>query len=426
MSQELHHIVVVGGGAGGLELVTQLGNTLGRQRKAKITLIDQKLTHIWKPLLHEIAAGTLDPHSEEINYFAHAAQHHYQFVLGSLCEVMTGQKQIQIRPAHTPQDAPLQTLNYDTLILAVGSVSNDFNTEGAQAYCHFLDNRTQADQFQKDLLHIYLDAQSSGQPEQLNIAIIGAGATGVELAAQLVEAKQNFFHYGLNRIHPDQVNIILIEAAERILPALPEKMAQNTLKQVQALGIDVLTGHRVKKVSEHEIYFQDNTALKTDLKVWAAGIQAPDVLARLHGFEKDRLNRLKVHATLQTFSHPDIFALGDCAHCQLEADQPALGPRAQVASQQASFLVRAMTARVASRPLPMFHFSDKGSLVSLSRNKAVGQLLGQVNIQGTLAKSLYISLYRLHQAAIFGYGQAGALTVRDFVTRRVRPKIKLH
>ena len=423
MAQELHHIVVVGGGAGGLELVTRLGNSLGKQAKAKITLVDQNLTHVWKPLLHEIAAGTLDPYSEEVNYFAHAARHHYQFVSGSLCNVLPEKKQIQLCSATGKN---LKTLSYDTLVLAVGSVSNDFNTEGAKEYCYFLDNRAQADQFQKDLLNTYLDAQYSQQPNHLNIAIIGAGATGVELASQLVEAKENFYRYGLNHIHPDLVKITLIEAADRILPALPEKVAENTLRQIKTLGIEVLTGHKVQHVAKDHISFQDGSALQTDLNIWAAGIKAPQVIEQLEGFEKDHLNRIKVYATLQTYSYPDIFAFGDCAHCQLEAGQPPLGPRAQVASQQANFLVRALTARIAERPIPMFHFSDKGSLISLSQNKAVGQLLGQINVQGSVAKGLYISLYRLHQANIYGYSQAGALTVRDFVTRRIRPQIKLH
>ncbi|WP_425917831.1 NAD(P)/FAD-dependent oxidoreductase [Acinetobacter sp. TSRC1-2] len=430
----LHKIVIVGGGAGGLELATQLGNTLGKSNKAKITLVDQKLTHIWKPLLHEIAAGTLNPHAEETNYFSHASKHHYEFVLGSFIEIDRAAKQITLETAQLskpdrtkPDETPKSIhLDYDTLIIAVGSTSNDFNTEGVKQYCHFLDSRKQADVFQQDLLHLYLEAQNHKTTRALNIAIIGAGATGVELAAELFQAKQTFFKYGLNKIDPKNVNITVIEAADRILPALSETIAKHTSHQLEQFGIKVLTKHRVAKVDEDKVYFADGTSIDAELKIWAAGIKAPVVLEQLKDFEKDNIHRLKVYATLQTLSDPNVFAFGDCAHCQPTADEPVLGPRAQVASQQASFLVDAMKARIQGKSQPMFKFSDKGSLVSLSHNKAVGELLGQVNVQGFIAKSMYVSLYRLHQAAIHGYTHAGILTAKDFVTRKTGPKIKLH
>ena len=425
-----HRIVIVGGGAGGLELATQLGETLGKSGQAHITLVDQKLTHIWKPLLHEIAAGTLNPHAEETNYFSHAAAHHYHFVLGTFVDLDREAKEIILETDYFSKKAqPKQKKNisYDTLVLALGSTSNDFNTEGVAQYCHFLDSRQQADVFQQDLLHLYLNAQNQTSSRELKIAIIGAGATGVELAAELVIAKQNFFKYGLNKIDPNKVKITLIEAADRILPALSEKIAEHTMEQLNRLGIEVLTSHRVAKVDEDQIYFADGSSLEAEIKVWAAGIKAPEVLAKLKELEKDNINRLKVYATLQTLSDPDIFVFGDCAHCQPEADQPVLGPRAQVASQQAAFLVRALKAHIKGESyLPMFKFSDKGSLVSLSQNSAVGELLGQVNVQGFVAKSMYVSLYRIHQATIHGYTHAGLLTAKDFVTRKIAPKLKLH
>lgn len=425
-----HKIVIVGGGAGGLELATQLGQSLGKNGKAQITLIDQKLTHIWKPLLHEIAAGTLNPHEEETNYFAHAAANHYEFVLGTFKNIDRETKQILVETEYFSkkvQPTKNRNIDYDTLVLALGSTSNDFNTEGVKQFCHFLDSREQADIFQQDLLHLYLNAQNEADSRELKIAIIGAGATGVELAAELVSAKNNFHKYGLNKIDPNKVKITLIEAADRILPALSSKVAEHTMKQLKQLGIEVLTQHRVAKVDEEHIYFADGSSLEAEVKVWAAGIKAPEVLTQLEGLERDNIHRLKVYATLQTTADQNIFAFGDCAHCKPRADEPVLGPRAQVASQQASFLVNSLRLRANGQTqLPMFVFSDKGSLVSLSENKAVGELLGQVNVQGFVAKSMYVSLYRLHQATILGYTQAGVMTVKDFVTRKISPKIKLH
>jgi NADH:ubiquinone reductase (H+-translocating) len=429
-----HKIVIIGGGAGGLELATQLGNSLGKSSKADITLVDQKLTHIWKPLLHEIAAGSLNVHQEEVNYFAHAAKHYYQFVLGRFVAVDRHNKIVSVQSEQWAKQAAngdslthtTTTLEYDTLILALGSTSNDFNTEGVKQYCHFLDNLEQAQKFQQDLLHVYLDAQHLPDARELNIAIIGAGATGVELAAELIHAKDSFYQYGLTKIDPTKVKISVIEAADRILPALNSKTSEHTQEQLEQLGIQVLTNHRVAKVDTDYVYFADGSKLSAELKVWAAGIKAPEVLNHFTEFEKDRLNRLHVFATLQTTIDPDIFAFGDCAHCQPVANEPPLAPRAQVASQQASFLVRAMKARVSSRPLPMFRFSEKGSLVSLSQHSAVGELLGKINIHGVVAKSMYVSLYRVHQANIHGYTHAGLLTAKDLVTKNIGPKIKLH
>lgn len=425
----IHHIVIVGGGAGGLELATQLGDSLGKSKKAKITLIDQRLTHIWKPLLHEIAAGTLNASNEETNYFAHAAKHHYEFILGRLESVNNQAKTLSLsktRNSKNSQNNENFELSYDTLILAVGSVSNDFNTEGVADYCHFLDTPDQAQIFQQDLLHLYLDAQNQPDQRELHIGIIGAGATGVELAAELIQAKQKFYRYGLNNINPDKVKISLIEGADRILPALSESIANHSTLQLTAMQVDVLTKKRVEKVDAEFIYFNDGTKLPAELKVWAAGIKTPPIIQALDGFEKDRMGRLHVYATLQTKSDPNIFAFGDCAYCILDAREAALGPRAQVASQQASFLAEAMKDRIAARSLPMFNFSEKGSLVSLSENKAVGELFGQVNVQGFVAKSMYVSLYRLHQATIYGYVQAGLLTAKDFMAKKIVPKIKLH
>jgi len=200
-NSKLHHIVIVGGGAGGLELVTQLGDLLGKKKKARITLVDMKLTHVWKPLLHEIAAGTMSISDEEINYYAHAAKHHYEFVLAKLENVDPSKKTIQLSKVqqgkYEAQNEQLD-LAYDTLVLAVGSVSNDFNTPGVYEHCHYLDSLQQAEVFQQDLLQLYLDAQNSDAQRELKIAIIGAGATGVELSAELVQAKHNFYKYGPN------------------------------------------------------------------------------------------------------------------------------------------------------------------------------------------------------------------------------------
>lgn len=425
--QKKHHIVIVGGGAGGLELATQLGQRIGKKKNIRITLVDSSLTHIWKPLLHEIAAGTLNGANEELNYFAHAKKNNYQFKLGYLHAIDKEQQQLVLAPLiqNGVTLAAERRIDYDTLILAIGSTSNDFATPGAQQFCHFLDNRQQADLFQKQLLNLYLQAHAQTREKPLNISIIGAGATGVELAAELYQAAQDFHHYGLDGIDPNKVSIAIIEAAPRILPALSEKVAQSATQRLKKYGIHVYTNHRVEKIDAEHVYCEDNQVFESHLKVWAAGIKAPTVTKNF-GLSLDKIGRIKVYATLQSIDDPNIFAFGDCAHCQPVAYQPALGPRAQVASQQAHFLVDAILAKIKAKAQPMFIFNDKGSLVSLSKNSAIGQLMGNVHVEGFFAKTMYQSLYRIHQAEVLGYTRASLLTARDFFGKGSSPLVKLH
>ena len=199
MNTHAHRIIIVGGGAGGLELATSLGHKLGRHGLARIILVDACLTHIWKPLLHEVAAGTINSYEDELNYFAHGAKNNFEFQLGRMDRIDRERKRIHLAALTDAADAeiaPGRDVSYDTLIIAIGSTANDFGTPGAREHCVFLDSRAQADRFQSQLLNMYLQAhalpEGSAEKPELNIAIVGAGATGVELAAELHHATHQF------------------------------------------------------------------------------------------------------------------------------------------------------------------------------------------------------------------------------------------
>ncbi len=182
-----HKILVIGGGAGGLELVTQLGHRYRKDPNVTVTLVDQKRSHIWKPLLHEVATGSLDPSTDAVIYHAHAVKHHYEFQLGQFCGLSADKKQITLAETldeSGQQVLPERHLDYDTLVMAIGSVSNDFNTPGVSDHCFFLDTAKQAERFHNALINNFMriNQRDSGV---LNIAIVGAGATGVELSAEL-------------------------------------------------------------------------------------------------------------------------------------------------------------------------------------------------------------------------------------------------
>ena len=427
------HIVIIGGGAGGLELATRLGNKLGRKGKARVTLIDRNHTHIWKPLLHEVATGTLDVEIDQLSYRAHAAAHGFDFQLGNLTGIKREQQQVILAPVLGDDGEEVlasRALQYDYLVLAIGSVSNHFNTPGVAQHCIFLDSPAQANRFHRHLLDAYLKLNSPGHPKDtLNIAIVGAGATGVELAAELYHAAAELNLYGFDDLRKDRLNISLIEAGPRILPALPERIANSALKELQKLGVKVRTSTKVTAADASGLQLGDEH-LDAELMVWAAGIKAPDFLASFEGLENNRLNQLLVNAKLQTTHDSRIYAIGDCAGFPLP-DGKWVPPRAQSAHQMASAVARNILAELNDKPLQDFKYNDHGSLISLSRFGTVGSLMGNLvggamMIEGRIARLAYISLYRMHQVALHGWIKMLVISLVARINRIVRPRLKLH
>lgn len=429
-------IVIVGGGAGGLELATRLGKTLGKRHQAEIILIDCSRTHIWKPLLHEVAAGTLDSHDDELEYLAQAYTSHFRFVLGRMEGLDRQHKRVRLAALCNEQGEeimPSRTFPYDILVIAVGSICNDFGIPGVTEHCMFLDTTDQAEQFQNRLLEAYLraHAQDSAQASKLlNVAIVGGGATGIELSAQLHQASRLLNIYGLDHVKPTDTQIHLIEAANRLLPELPDRLSEATLQQLNALGIQTHLGERVVAVTPESIQTQTGLSIPAKIKVWAAGIKAPDFLRDLAGLESNRLNQLIVRQTLQTTEDENIFAIGDCAACPWPEKNTTVPPRAQSAHQMASLVFENIRRKLKGRPLRDYRYLDYGSLVSLGKYSTVGNLMGNlmgsVMIEGAIARLVYLSLYKMHQLALFGPFRVGLLIISNFFRSRLQPKIKLH
>jgi NADH dehydrogenase len=435
-----HRIIVVGGGAGGLELVTKLGDKLGKSGAAHVVLVDRCPTHIWKPLLHEVAAGSMDPYTHQLEYVAQARWHHFEFQQGELTGVDRVGKTVSVS-ACVDQDGvelmPARDLPYDTLILAIGCVTHFFGVPGAAEYAIALDTVTQAERFRRRLIAACVRAQNGrgratedGRP-RVDIAIIGAGATGVELSAELRNTAHVLSAYGLHQLDPlRDVRIHVIEAGPRILPALSERVSAETLKLLNKLEVGVFVSERVTEVGPEAVLTASGKRIPADLTVWAAGITAPPVLATL-GLPVSRLGQIVVEPTLQSEGDPDIFAFGDCASCPWPDKQMAVPPRAQAAHQQATFLFNAMRARLAGKPQPSFAFKDFGSLVSLGHFSAVGSLMGgliggSMFIEGLLARFMYTSLYRMHVMALHGAIRMGVDTFTHWLRSKTNPRVKLH
>ncbi len=426
-------IVVVGGGAGGLELVTKLGHAFGKKQQAEVILIDRSQTHIWKPLLHEVATGSLDINNDGLNYRAHAAKHHYQFQLGTLIDV--DPKTCQLTLASLTDDKghiilPERSIQYDSLIMAIGSVSNDFGTPGVSDNCYFLDSHKQAERFQQALLNQFLRVHQEGPDARLKLAIVGGGATGVELSAELFHVADMLKAYGMPEMSGKRVQVELIEAGSRILPALPEHIASLAAKELIRLGVTISENTRVVRAYDGGFHTADEVDIHADLMIWAAGVKAPDFVADIEGFETTRNNQILVKNTLQTTQFDNVFVIGDCCACE-QADGSFVPPRAQSAHQMASLVFDNIKASFLSEPLKEYVYKDYGSLVNLSRYSTVGNLMGNLMggsmfIEGRIARFVYVSLYRLHLIAIHGWLKATIIMMAQKIGKVVKPKLKLH
>ncbi len=431
-------IVVVGGGAGGLELVRRLGAALGRD-SYDVILVERNRTHIWKPLLHEVAAGSLDANLDEVGYRSHGHRWCYRFFYGELETVDREARQVVIAPVLDEDGAEIvarHRIRYDYLVLAVGAVSNDFGTPGVREHCMFLDDRGQADRFRQKLLNhcLRVSRTMSADPQaeaHVRVAIVGGGATGVELAAELFNAAAALRHYGLEVFDESRLQVTLIEAGPRILPALPEKLAEAAHQELEALGVRVLVGTAITRVTADAMVTGEGEEIEADLKVWAAGVRGPELLRDLAGLESTRNCQLVVRPTLQTTRDDRVFAMGDCCFFKPEGSERPVPPRAQAAHQMASTAFRNIMALIGGRPLEPFIYQDRGSLISLSRFSTVGSLMGnlvggRMAVEGRLARMVYISLYRMHLIAIHGWLKGIALILVGHVNQVIRPRLKLH
>ena len=434
----LHRIVIVGGGAGGLELATRLGDTLGRKGMAHITLIERARSHFWKPHLHEIAAGSIDVHVHATDYLAQSHWHGFRYRVGEMIGLDRGQRLVMVGPVIDDEGVavtPAYTRAYDTLVMAVGSNTNDFGTPGVAEHAIALETPAQAERFHRRLVNACLRAhmqQEPLSPRQLQVALIGAGATGVELAAELHKATRTLVSYNLDRIDPERdIRISLIEAGPRILPALPEKIAASAAELLQGLGVQLRTGSRVTAVTAEGVQLASGELVPAELVVWAAGVKAPDFLRGLAGLETNAINQLVVGPTLQTSRDDNIFALGDCAAAPWLGHSGNVPPRAQAAHQQASHLVGQLKRRLRGQPLKPWKYRDFGSLVSLGEYSTVGNLMGSLVggnlwVEGLFARTMYLSLYKMHQVALHGLWKTALGSASRLLTRSTEPRVKLH
>lgn len=425
-------IVIVGGGVAGLEMATTLGRRWRHRAGAPpVTLIDRDSAHVWKPMLHTIAAGTRDISQQQTPYIAQAHEAGFAYQPGELCGIDRNAREVEIAALYAPDGrllVPARRLAYDTLIVAVGSQANDFGTPGVKEHCFKIDSRQQADAFNHELRLRML--QCLAQDGALSIAIVGGGATGVELAAELVQLTEAAVSYGAQDL-ASRITITLIESGSRLLAAFPQDISARTRTRLEALGIRVLTDTRVSEATADGFIMGDKGTTAATLKIWAAGVKAPDFLANMDGLEVTRTNQLVILPSLQTTRDPNIYAVGDCASLLLSGAERPLPPTAQVAHQQAQHLLQYLPGAVEhNRVIADFVFRDFGALVSLGEYDAYGSLgkfglFKGATFRGRIAQLSHVMLYRSHQARLHGFWRGGMLWLVDRLNSRLRASIRL-
>ena len=427
------NILVLGGGAGGLELVVRLARKFKRDPDVTVTLVDKNPTHIWKPLFHEVATGSMNSSHDETSYRMLARKYKFRFVLGEAVNVALEDKTVTLGPLLDDagdETTPGRDLSYDWLVVSIGSLSNDFGIEGVRSYSKQLDSREQAERFHKTFASLLQRADHSSNADAgMSVVIVGGGATGVELAADMHNVVSRLQEYGLENLSQENLSVSLIEAAPELLPRLPERIGKSVNAELKRIGVAVHTDTRVSAVEADAVVTDDGERVPSDLSVWAAGVRAPEWLAA-SGFPTDRLGRIEVNADLSVKGHDRVYAVGDCC-ASVDENGVEIPPRAQAAHQMASVVARNIRARRNGDEAKNFVYRDFGSLVSLSRFSTIGNLMGNlvrgtVFIEGWVARLVYLSLYRMHQAAVHGYFSTFLIMLGDRIYKATRAEVKLH
>ncbi|MGS0896317.1 NAD(P)/FAD-dependent oxidoreductase [Burkholderia stagnalis] len=426
----LTRIVIVGGGIAGLQLATRLGEQLGKPGRAQVTVVDRSPTHVWKPMLHTIAAGTRDVQQQQVIFLAHASEHGYTYQPGELQGLDRARRCVrlgEIRSQTGELVLDTRELEYDVLILALGSQANDFGVPGVREHCYFIDSQRQAETFNEALRTRVF--RSIARDEPFRVAIVGAGATGVELAAELSRLLEVAEAYGDATVR-ERLQLTLLESGPRILAAFPPRISASARQRLEQIGFHVLTSTRVTSADAHGFHHGDGAFAEADLMVWAAGVKAPDFMQALGGLDTNRANQIVVGPTLQATGDDHVFAIGDCASLLPDGRERPLPPTAQVATQQAEHLAKHLPAWLDGKPIPAFAFRDFGALVSISDYDAFGTL-GQFGffrggfIQGRFAQFSHLMLYRRHQQALHGFSKATLLWIAERINGCVQPRIRL-
>lgn len=397
------NVIVLGGGVAGLEFITRAAQRDGHQH-FNFTLIDKSHLHVWKPMLHTFAAGSQSPDEQSIEFLSQAKKNGYVYQPGEVIHIDRQQKKITLAAYYNDENIeilPERYVDYDYLVIALGSRSNDFNTKGVKEFAHVVDDLSAALKFQKALQDQLIQAAILKKVHHL--IIVGAGATGVELSGEIIQQMNIASSYS-NEDLTQYLDLTLIEAGDRVLPTFKPKVSENIRLSMEKIGIRVLLNSAVEEITKNSVILKGGETFIADQAVWTAGVKAPDVLKTLDDLDLSRISQIAVNQHFQAINDPSIFAIGDSSFVQ---DAP-LAPTAQAASQQAIYLSQNFSAIIdQSSNIPAFKYIDRGSLVSVGRYASFGVFGNNtafkgLTFKGFTARVAHIMLYRQHQMHILG------------------------
>jgi len=379
--QSLPHIVIVGAGFGGLRAARALAHA-----PVRVTLIDKNNYHLFQPLLYQVATAGISP--AEIAHPVRAilrGQKNLEFVLAEVKNVDLPGKVLR---------TSVGDVAFDALILAVGGVTQYFGIASLEENAYGLKNIDDATSVRNHLLTMFELANQETDPavrqSMLTFVVVGGGPTGVEMAGAISELTRVVLAKDYPHLNSSDIQVILLEAFDKLLPAFPPELSENTVKVLRKKHVDVRFGGAVADYSGTSVTLKDGSIIPTQTVIWAAGVKAAPVLGSL-GVARGSLDRVPVDSTLQVKDYPFAFVIGDAALFTGPDGRP-LPMVAPVAMQQAEVSAKNALAVLSGQPLKEFIYKDPGSMATIGRRQAVVRL-GKMKFRGVIAWFLWLFVH---------------------------------
>lgn len=387
MAEELHRVVVIGGGFGGLQCARELAG-----ENVKVTLVDRENHHLFQPLLYQVATAGLGPASiaTPIRAVLRNADN-VEVILGEAWEVDHERKELELRDG--------LRLPYDTLVVAAGAKTNYFgHDEDWKPHAHGLKDLRDAIRIRERVLLAFEEAEREPDPkrraELLTFVVIGGGPTGVEMAGAISELGRLVLAGDFRRIHPEDIRVVLVEMADRVLTSFSEDLSNEAAEMLRELQVELHLGEAVVEVSDGAVHFDGEEPLKSSVIVWASGVRPVSFAERL-GVTLDRQGRICVDGHCAVLDHPEIFAVGDIARFVPEGEEWPLPGLAPVAIQQGRFVAKQILRDRRHQPREVFEYFDKGQMATIGRARAVTETK-RLSMAGLMAWFAWLFVHVLY------------------------------
>jgi NADH dehydrogenase len=377
------HVVIVGGGFGGLTAAKAL-----KRAPVRVTLLDRQNHHLFQPLLYQVAMAGLAPSEIAVPIRGLLGREsHTMVLLDEVTNVDLANKRVELREG--------EPLTYDYLILAPGARTAYFGHDDWAHYAPGLKSLDDAVEIRRRVLLAFEAAEREADPAArapfLNFVVIGGGPTGVELAGAIAELSKWVLSRDFKNVRPSEARVLLVEGGPRVLSTFDEELSESAVQQLSQLGVHVRTGTVVKDIGPEGVTLASGEVLAASTVLWAAGVSASPLLAQL-GLEVDRAGRAKVNPDCSLPGHPEVFVIGDAAYLLGEDGKPLPGV-SPTAMQQARHVARMIDQELRDRgKREPFRYVDKGSMATIGRSRAIAQV-NKLHLSGLLAWLAWLAVH---------------------------------